>query len=155
MNKLISGIAVAGAMLAGAHAEAQDKPTIVLVHGAFADSSSWNGVIEILEKDGFPIVAAANPLRGVSSDAAYVADILASIATPVVLVGHSYGGSVISQAAPARTTSGPWSTSAPSLRRPARPRWPLREVPGQHARPDPGSGGTAVRRRLRSLHPAG
>ena len=72
------------------------KPTIVLVHGAFADSSSWNGVIEILEKDGFPVVAVANPLRGVASDARYVADIVKGLNTPVVLVGHSYGGSVIS-----------------------------------------------------------
>ncbi len=74
------------------------KPTIVLVHGAFADSSSWNGVIAILEKDGFPVVAVANPLRGVRSDARYVADIVNSLNTPVVLVGHSYGGSVISSA---------------------------------------------------------
>lgn len=75
------------------------KPTIVLVHGAFADASSWNGVVKILEKDGYPVVAAANPLRGVANDAAYVADVLSSIGSPVVLVGHSYGGSVISQAA--------------------------------------------------------
>lgn len=72
------------------------KPTIVLVHGAFADSSSWNGVIAILEKDGFPVVAVANPLRGVASDARYVADVVNGLNTPVVLVGHSYGGSVIS-----------------------------------------------------------
>ncbi len=75
---------------------APTKPTIVLVHGAFADSSSWNGVIEILEKDGFPVVAVANPLRGVASDAQYVADVVKGLGSPVVLVGHSYGGSVIS-----------------------------------------------------------
>jgi len=75
---------------------APTKPTIVLVHGAFADSSSWNGVIEILERDGFPVVAVANPLRGVASDAQYVADVVKGLDTPVVLVGHSYGGSVIS-----------------------------------------------------------
>jgi pimeloyl-ACP methyl ester carboxylesterase len=78
---------------------AADKPTIVLVHGAFADSSSWNGVISQLHADGFDVVAAANPLRSVKGDAAYVAGIVHSIKKPVVLVGHSYGGSVISEAA--------------------------------------------------------
>ncbi|OHT20581.1 alpha/beta fold hydrolase [Edaphosphingomonas haloaromaticamans] len=101
MNKLIAGIAVAAAALLGSRqAFAQPaKPTIVLVHGAFADSSSWNGVIEILEKDGYPVIAAADPLRGVRSDADYISSILSSIASPIVLVGHSYGGSVISLAA--------------------------------------------------------
>ncbi|MFI5554617.1 alpha/beta fold hydrolase [Streptomyces sp. NPDC051738] len=75
------------------------KPTVVLVHGAFADSSSWNGVIKQLKKGGYPVVAAANPLRGLSSDAALVKNLLASIDGPVVLVGHSYGGAVISNAA--------------------------------------------------------
>ncbi|HEY6644488.1 alpha/beta hydrolase [Povalibacter sp.] len=79
----------------GATAE-PTKPTIVLVHGAFADASSWNGVIEILEKNDFPVVAVANPLRGVASDARYVSDVVKGLDTPVVLVGHSYGGSVIS-----------------------------------------------------------
>ena len=83
-------------LLAASSVTAAEKPTIVLVHGAFADSSSWNGVIKILEKDGFPVVAVANPLRGVRSDARYVADIVNALDTPVVLVGHSYGGSVIS-----------------------------------------------------------
>ncbi|WCD97531.1 alpha/beta hydrolase [Streptomyces sp. HUAS 31] len=75
------------------------KPTVVLVHGAFADSSSWNGVIKKLKEDGYPVMAAANPLRGLSSDAASVKNLLASINGPVVLVGHSYGGAVISNAA--------------------------------------------------------
>lgn len=75
------------------------KPTIILVHGAFAGSSSWNGVIAELARDGYPVVAAANPLRSVKGDAAYVASIVASVAGPVVLVGHSYGGEVISVAA--------------------------------------------------------
>ena len=70
-----------------------DKPTIVLVHGAFADGGSWNGVIKSLTKDGFRTVAVANPLRGVKSDAGYLSSIIDSIKTPVVLVGHSYGGS--------------------------------------------------------------
>jgi pimeloyl-ACP methyl ester carboxylesterase len=78
---------------------ASAKPTIVLVHGAFADSSSWNGVVPILEQDGYAVVAAANPLRSVASDGAYVHALLASIKQPVVLVGHSYGGMVINNAA--------------------------------------------------------
>ncbi|GGJ42026.1 alpha/beta fold hydrolase [Streptomyces brasiliensis] len=75
------------------------KPTIVLVHGAFADGSSWNGVIERLERRGYTVMAPANPLRGLSSDAAYIASVLKSIKGPVVLAGHSYGGAVISTAA--------------------------------------------------------
>jgi pimeloyl-ACP methyl ester carboxylesterase len=74
-------------------------PTVVLVHGAFADSSSWNGVIPDLLADGNPVVAAANPLRSVTGDADYVASVLAGIAGPIVLVGHSYGGIVITNAA--------------------------------------------------------
>ena len=75
------------------------KPTIVLVHGAFAGSSSWNGVITDLSADGYKVIAAANPLRGVKSDAAYLSSLLGAIEGPVVLVGHSYGGEVISTAA--------------------------------------------------------
>ncbi|MFJ7075615.1 alpha/beta fold hydrolase [Streptomyces sp. NPDC098781] len=75
------------------------KPTVVLVHGAFADASSWNGVIKRLERDGYPVVAPANPLRGLAGDAAYVRSVLDSVEGPVVLAGHSYGGAVISQAA--------------------------------------------------------
>jgi pimeloyl-ACP methyl ester carboxylesterase len=80
------------------NAAAPDKPTIVLVHGAFAESSSWNEVIRILAAKGYPVVAAANPLRGLKSDAAEVSAAMSSIQGPVVLVGHSYGGSVISNA---------------------------------------------------------
>jgi pimeloyl-ACP methyl ester carboxylesterase len=76
-----------------------DKPTIVLVHGAFAESSSWNGVITDLEKRGFRTIAAANPLRGPVSDAAGVSAVVRSVKGPVVLVGHSYGGAVITAAA--------------------------------------------------------
>ena len=75
------------------------KPAIVLVHGAFADSSSWNPVIAILERDGYSVTAAANPLRSVKGDGDYVRALLDTIKTPVVLVGHSYGGMVISNAA--------------------------------------------------------
>ena len=102
MNKLISGGLALAAGLLAAHAGAQPapaKPTVVLVHGAFADSSSWNGVISILTRDGYTVVAAPNPLRGVRADADVVASVVKSIDGPVVLVGHSYGGSVISEAA--------------------------------------------------------
>jgi pimeloyl-ACP methyl ester carboxylesterase len=71
-------------------------PTFVLVHGAFAESASWNGVAERLYAAGHPVVAAANPLRGVAADAAAIGDLVRTIDGPVVLVGHSYGGSVIS-----------------------------------------------------------
>jgi pimeloyl-ACP methyl ester carboxylesterase len=75
------------------------KPTIVLVHGAFADGSSWNGVIERLQQQGYTVVAPANPLRGVGADSAYTASVLSQIDGPVLLAGHSYGGAVISNAA--------------------------------------------------------
>jgi pimeloyl-ACP methyl ester carboxylesterase len=78
---------------------AQSKPTVVLVHGAFAESSSWDGVISRLSRDGYHAVAVANPLRGVSADASYVSAILGEIEGPVILVGHSYGGMVITAAA--------------------------------------------------------
>jgi pimeloyl-ACP methyl ester carboxylesterase len=77
----------------------QQNPTVVLVHGAFAESASWNGVIERLLAAGVPAVAVANPLRSLPGDAAYVRDVLAGIDGPVVLVGHSYGGMVITEAA--------------------------------------------------------
>ncbi|GAB3235303.1 alpha/beta hydrolase [Kineococcus gypseus] len=75
------------------------QPTVVLVHGAFADSSSWNGVVERLRRDGYPVVAAANPLRGLHHDAQHLRSVLASVDGPVVLAGHSYGGTVMSEAA--------------------------------------------------------
>ncbi len=71
------------------------KPTVVLVHGAFAESSSWNDVIDVLLGDGCPTVAMANPLRGIDTDAGATSDLVRSLKTPVVLVGHSYGGAVI------------------------------------------------------------
>jgi pimeloyl-ACP methyl ester carboxylesterase len=76
-----------------------DTPTVVLVHGAFADGSSWNGVIERLNRRGIKVTAPANPLRGIEFDSAYTASILRQTSGPVVLVGHSYGGAVISNAA--------------------------------------------------------
>src|ERR687896_940432 len=74
-------------------------PTIVLVHGAFAESSSWDGVIEPLQIAGHRVIAAANPLRGLASDATAVSDLVRGVEGPVVLVGHSYGGAVISNVA--------------------------------------------------------
>jgi pimeloyl-ACP methyl ester carboxylesterase len=75
------------------------SPTVVLVHGAFADSSSWNGVIERLQAKGVQVTAPANPLRGISADSAYIASVLEQIPGPVLAVGHSYGGAVITNAA--------------------------------------------------------
>src|SRR5258707_9639723 len=73
--------------------------TIVLVHGAFAESlSNWKPVLGLLLAKGYKVVAAANPLRGVSSDAAYVSSFLNTIDGPIILVGHSYGGAVITNA---------------------------------------------------------
>jgi pimeloyl-ACP methyl ester carboxylesterase len=75
------------------------KPTIVLVHGAFAESSSWNKVVAKLLKKGYSVVAVAIPLRGLKSDSDYVAALFKSIRGPIVAVGHSYGGLVITDAA--------------------------------------------------------
>ncbi|MEU1087504.1 alpha/beta fold hydrolase [Streptomyces sp. NPDC005576] len=96
------GLSVAAVTLpgvAGAAPRPQERPTIVLEHGAFADAASWDGVVTRLERAGYPVVAAANPLRGPATDAAYLRSVLENIDGPVVLVGHSYGGTVISQAA--------------------------------------------------------
>src|SRR4051812_50028715 len=75
-------------------------PTIVLVHGAFAESASWDQVIDPLVDAGHPVIAVANPLRGLAADAACVSDHVRSIEGPVVLVGHSYGGAVITNVDP-------------------------------------------------------
>src|SRR5918998_5953307 len=75
------------------------KPTIVLVHGAFAESSSWDGVIDPLVDAGHAVIAAANPLRGLAADAAAVGDRVRAVDGPVLLVGHAYGGAVISNVA--------------------------------------------------------
>jgi pimeloyl-ACP methyl ester carboxylesterase len=75
------------------------KPTIVIVHGAFADASSWNDVIKRLQQQGYDVVAPPNPLRGVRSDSAYIASFIDQLDGPVLLVAHSYGGAVASNAA--------------------------------------------------------
>jgi pimeloyl-ACP methyl ester carboxylesterase len=82
-----------------AAAEQGPKPTVVLVHGAFADASSWNGVVTRLQKQGYTVVAPALGMRGLASDSAYLASLLGQIKGPVVLAAHSYGGAVISNAA--------------------------------------------------------
>ena len=75
------------------------EPTIVLVHGAFADASSWSGVVERLLAQGHHVIAPANPLRGLALDSAYIASVLNQIEGPVLLVGHSYAGAVNTNAA--------------------------------------------------------
>lgn len=102
IKKFATALTAATALSAGQvqAAEPAKTPTVVLVHGAFADSTSWNGVAERLQANGVKVVAAANPLRGVAEDARYVSSLVDSIPGPVVLVGHSYGGAVISNVAP-------------------------------------------------------
>ncbi len=89
-----------GTPMTDASPVATGNPTVVLVHGAFADASGWTGVINALQADGISVLAPANPLRGVSSDAVYLASVVSQISGPVLLVGHSYGGVVITNAAP-------------------------------------------------------
>ncbi|MEU6845813.1 alpha/beta hydrolase [Streptomyces sp. NPDC046716] len=81
-------------------------PTVVLVHGAFADAASWAGVIADLKRDGIPVIAPPNPLRGLAADSAYVASLVAQIDGPVVLAGHSYGGALITVAGAAENVVG-------------------------------------------------
>ncbi|MGP3959584.1 alpha/beta fold hydrolase [Nonomuraea sp. 3N208] len=95
----VATVTLTGTSAASAAASTPAKPTIILEHGAFADASSWTGVVERLRRDGYPVIAAANPLRGPVSDAAYLRSLVDHVQGPVVLVGHSYGGSVISTAA--------------------------------------------------------
>jgi pimeloyl-ACP methyl ester carboxylesterase len=94
-----AGAATLGAGIVAAQDDNGVKPTIVVIHGAFADASGWGGVITRLQKRGFTVLAPANPLRSVSGDSAYIASFLATIKGPIVLVGHSYGGEVITNAA--------------------------------------------------------
>jgi pimeloyl-ACP methyl ester carboxylesterase len=88
-----------GASEPPAAADHGPRPTVVLVHGAFADASGWSGVIAELQRDGYPVIAPANPLRDLAGDSAYLASVLGTITGPIVLVGHSYGGAVITNAA--------------------------------------------------------
>jgi pimeloyl-ACP methyl ester carboxylesterase len=79
--------------------QSSGKPTVVLVHGTNLDSSSWNRVIDRLQADGYPVVAVANPLRGLAYDSAYTASVVRSIDGPIILAGHSYGTSVVKEVA--------------------------------------------------------
>ncbi|SDZ43307.1 alpha/beta fold hydrolase [Herbiconiux ginsengi] len=85
-------------MTANAFAPEAAKPTVVLVHGAFAESSSWNGVVSRLQSQDLAVLAIANPLRGLAQDAEYLRSIIDRIDGPVIVAGHSYGGSVASEA---------------------------------------------------------
>ena len=98
---LVALLALGAGGAAGAESQAgqRPRPTIVLVHGDWADASSWNGVIGRLQDRGFTVVAPPNLLRGPSQDAPYLASYLQSIPGPIVLVAHSYGGFVITNAA--------------------------------------------------------
>jgi pimeloyl-ACP methyl ester carboxylesterase len=103
---LLCLFSLAGAAGASAAQPEPPKPTVVLVHGAFADASSWNGVVTRLQKQGYRVVAPALAMRGLAADSAYLASLLGQIEGPVVLAAHSYGGAVISTAA----------TNAPNVR---------------------------------------
>jgi pimeloyl-ACP methyl ester carboxylesterase len=92
-------LATAASASNGHHSSNDVKPTIVLVHGGWDNSTGWNAVVDKLQDRGFAVIAPANPLRGLSSDAAYVSSVLDTIQGPIVLVGHSYGGAVITNAA--------------------------------------------------------
>jgi len=96
---LLAFAAIFMPLIVQAKERAMSKPTVVLVHGAFAGSSSWNRVVAKLLAKGYPVMALANPLRGVQTDASYVASTLDTIDGPVILIGHSYGGTVITVAA--------------------------------------------------------
>jgi len=95
-------LSVASLILAGTSGEPSAqaaKPTIVLVHGAFADGSSWQRVIPILERDGYPVIAVQNPLTSLTADVETTKRVIDAQAGPVIVVGHSYGGAVITAAA--------------------------------------------------------
>jgi pimeloyl-ACP methyl ester carboxylesterase len=87
------------ALSASSAAAQATKPTIVLVHGGWADASSWNRVAARLQRDGYTVIAPANPLRGVKPDSEYLKSVLSSISGPVVLASHSYGGYMTTDAA--------------------------------------------------------
>jgi pimeloyl-ACP methyl ester carboxylesterase len=95
----LAAIVLSTALTTDAPARTSAKPTIVLVHGAFADASGFGAVISRLEHRGYSVIAPADPLRGPASDAAYVASVMKTIDGPIVLVAHSYGGAVITEAA--------------------------------------------------------
>ena len=94
------GLSVTTAAAASdSHEQQSPNPTIVFVHGGWADSSGWNQEITNLERRGYTVIAPADPLRDLASDSAYIRSVLQTISGPIVLVGHSYGGAVITNAA--------------------------------------------------------
>lgn len=95
----LAGLTLTGAASSDAHPAPAPKPTIVLVHGAWADGSSWSAVTDKLQRRGYTVDVEPNPLRGVKSDSGYLRDYLHAITGPIVLVGHSYGGMIITNAA--------------------------------------------------------
>jgi pimeloyl-ACP methyl ester carboxylesterase len=106
VGALAGTLGVAALLLSGFSAGAPEappgnsvKPTVVLVHGAWADASSWDGEVSALQEQGYDVRAIASPLENLTTDSSYVADFLKTLSGPVVLVGHSYGGSVITNAA--------------------------------------------------------
>jgi len=104
ISRTVAAVAATGLtlFLAIGPVAAQDpgpKPTVVLVHGGFADASAWHGVIKHLKDDGFPVIAPGNPLRGLQADSAYLASVLDTLTGPVILVGASEGGIIIANAA--------------------------------------------------------
>lgn len=100
ISRCLGALVLGSSLLFSTFAAAELKAkTVVLVHGAFADSSSWNGVVPILKKNGLNVVSIANPLRSVHGDSTYMNTQLANVEGPIVLVGHSYGGMLISNAA--------------------------------------------------------
>lgn len=96
---ILALLAVPISVVFGSSGNQTVKPSVVLVHGAWADTSSWSSVIKHLQDEGFTVYALANPLRGLASDSAYLASFLSTINGPIILVGHSYGGAVITNAA--------------------------------------------------------
>jgi pimeloyl-ACP methyl ester carboxylesterase len=95
----VAAVTLAGRSTAAVATTTQTKPTVVLVHGAWANNAGWASVIERLENDGYTVVAPPDPLQSLNGDAETIADLLQTIPGPIVLVGHSYGGMVISNAA--------------------------------------------------------
>jgi pimeloyl-ACP methyl ester carboxylesterase len=105
MAVAIAGLLISFSPIASAHTTTRTdpadgpKPTIVLLHGAWASSGNWDAVTALLQADGYTVDVPPNPLQGLPYDSAYLADFLHSISGPIVLVGHSYGGAVITNAA--------------------------------------------------------
>jgi pimeloyl-ACP methyl ester carboxylesterase len=94
-----AGQSAAHASASTTAADEQVKPSIVLVHGAWGDSANWDGVVSRLQRDGYTVYVPPNPLEGLTYDAAAIRDFLDTISGPVILVGHSYGGAIITNAA--------------------------------------------------------